>query len=101
MRSLKGFSENISEMFSKTNLKRLQQLVAFLYSFHRAYQGAFQNGHRLVLRPTRHSVANMLRRPKGLTVVKCAQELICESTAVFLRSVAATNVKRATRLKRS
>lgn len=94
-------TENISEMFSKTNLKKLQRLVAFLYSFHGAYQGAFQNGHRLVLRPTRHSVANILRRPRGRAVNKCAQELICESTAVFLKSVAAANVKRAPRLRGS
>jgi hypothetical protein len=78
--------DRVGQLFSKTNISELEQMVTFLGRFHNAWFNTFHNGSRLTLRPARHSVQAMLDRPRGRAVVKPVQE---EMTAATQRALAA------------
>jgi hypothetical protein len=79
-----GEAEKIHDLFSQTNVSKLEQLVTFLVRFHWALQEALTNGSRLVLHRTRHSVNEMLEQPPGRARVKPVQEMtVIESHAVL------------------
>jgi len=81
--------ERVEQLFSKTNINELEQMVTFLGRFHNAWFNAFHNGSRLTPRRARHSVQSMLDSPRGRAVVKPVQE---EMTASAQRALAAISL---------
>lgn len=81
-----GEDEKIEALFSQTNVRKLEQLVAFLVRFHWAVQEALTNGSRLALRKMRHSVNEMLERPPGRAITKPVQELTVIDTHAVLKA---------------
>jgi hypothetical protein len=70
----------ITAMFSKTNIRQLQRMTTYLNHLHDAFWEAFHNGGRLTLRRRRYSIARMLRRPKGKSVIVPIQETVVVQT---------------------
>lgn len=86
-------AEKIHELFSQTNVTKLEQLVTFLVRLHWALQDALANGSRLTLKKARHSVNEILEQLPGHAKAKPVQEMtVIESHAVL--STAAEAVSR-------
>lgn len=81
-------AETVNALFSQTKVDELQRLVTFLSRFHDALRGAFNNGTRLSLCRARHSVHDMLLRPRGRAVVKPVSEETNVDTKNVLDSLA-------------
>jgi AbiU2 len=64
----------ISQLFSKTNIRQLERMATYLLHLHDAFWEAFHNGGRLTLRRRRYSIARILRRPKGRAATAAIQE---------------------------
>lgn len=79
----------IDQLFSQTNIRELEKMTTFLTRLHDAYWEAFHNGRRLAVRPTRHAVGRILRRPRGARAVKSVHEEIVEHTRQVLLSLTA------------
>jgi|HubBroStandDraft_4_1064222.scaffolds.fasta_scaffold01242_7 hypothetical protein len=77
--------DTVGQLFSRTNINELEQMVTFLDRFYRAWFNSFHNGSRLTLGRARHSVQQMLERPRGRSLVKPVQE---EMTAATQRALA-------------
>jgi hypothetical protein len=79
--------ERIDQLFGQTNIRELERMTTFLTRLHDAYWETFHNGRRLAVRPTRHAVGRILKRPKGARVVKPAHEAIVRDTHQVLLSL--------------
>ena len=77
--------DRVAQLFSRTNINELEQMVTFLDRFYHAWFNTFHNGWRLTLRRARHSVQEMLERPGGRSLVKPVHE---EMTAATQRALA-------------
>jgi hypothetical protein len=77
----------IDQLFSQTNIRELEKMTTFLTRLHDAYWEAFHNGRRLAVRPIRHAVGRILRRPRGARAVKRVHEEIVEHTRHVLLSL--------------
>ncbi len=84
-------NEQVTELFSQTNIDDLQRMVSFLYRFHTAVREAYDNGTCLRLSRARRSVHEMLENPRGHALVKPVAEEITESTRRVLGSIALSN----------
>jgi hypothetical protein len=75
----------ITALFSRGTNRELQQLIAFLGTLHEALRELFLNGRKLVLRPTRYSLAEIRRRPKPKFFSnRTVQEVITHEAQAFL-----------------
>ena len=55
--------DEVANLFAKTNIRELQQLLVFLRRLHQAIWQLYFNGRKPVLRPSRFSVQRMLDAP--------------------------------------
>jgi hypothetical protein len=58
----------------------MQRMTTYLGHLHGAFWQALHNGGRLTVRPTRYSIARMLKRPKGSSVFAAIQEEVVSQT---------------------
>jgi hypothetical protein len=77
----------IEQLFGQTNIRELEKMTTFLVRLHDAYWEAFHNGRPLAVRPMRHAVGRILKRPKGARVVTPAHEAIVGDTRRVLLSL--------------
>ena len=54
--------EQVHDLFKRTNLTELEQLIEFLLEVHEAFWQLFTNGRSLTLRPKRYSVPTIVRQ---------------------------------------
>jgi HEPN superfamily AbiU2-like protein len=73
-------SNEITKLFSKTNIRELQRMTTYLGRLHDGVLSAFQDGGRITVGPRRYSVAKMLKHPKGRAAVKAIQEDVVSHT---------------------
>ena len=74
----------VGELFAKTNIKEMQQLLTFLASLHEALWQLFFNGIKPSLRPTRFSAKRMLKQPSVKGRRGSVQERLISETQAFL-----------------
>lgn len=55
--------DEVADLFAKTNIRELQQLLVFLRRLHQALWELYFNGRKPILRPSRYSVQRMLDAP--------------------------------------
>ncbi len=70
----------ITALFSQTNIRELQRMTTYLGRLHDGVWEALNNGGHITVRPRRYSVAKILKRPKGRTVIAAIQERTVEHT---------------------
>lgn len=75
-----------AELFGKTNIRELEQMLVFLRSLYEALWQLFFNGRKPVLRPSRYSVKRMRDLPSPSTGRKTVQERITQEAEEFLMS---------------
>lgn len=76
----------VSELFAKTNLRELRQLLVFLGRLYEALWHLYFNGCKPTLRPARFSVSRMLEQPSpNLKRVELQERLIHETSQFFMR----------------
>jgi AbiU2 len=74
----------VGELFAKTNIREMQQLVVFLGRFHEVLWQLYFNGRKPMLTPTRFSVKRMLEQPSPNAKQRNLQERLVHETQVFL-----------------
>jgi hypothetical protein len=79
---------DIDALFSRTNIRELQKMLAFLGSLYEALWQLFFNGRKPVLRPRRYSVKHMRHNPSPPWQTSAVQERITHEAEQFLRSIA-------------
>lgn len=77
-------TEQVSELFAKTDLRELRKLLVFLKRLHEALWQLYFNGHKPNLRPARHSVQRMLEQPSPNTRNATLQERLTHEVNAFL-----------------
>ncbi len=75
----------VTELFAKTNLRELRQLLVFLGRLHEALWQLYFNGHKPTLRPTRFSVERMLELPTSKVKYGSLQERLVHETKLFVK----------------
>jgi hypothetical protein len=75
----------VTELFAKTNLRELRQLLVFLGRLYEALWQLYFNGHKPTLRPARFSVARMLEQPSPNVKHGKLQERLVHETELFLK----------------
>lgn len=76
----------ISELFAKTNLRELRQLLVFLGRLYEALWQLYFNGHKPTLRPARFSVNRMLEQPSpNVKQGELQERLVHEASQFFKR----------------
>lgn len=75
----------VSELFEKTNLRELRQLLVFLGQLYEALWQMYFNGHKPTLRPARFSVNRMLEQPSPNMKHGKLQERLVHETSQFLK----------------
>lgn len=83
-------SDEIADLFSKTNLSELQKLLVFLRRLHEALWQLYFNGIKPVLRPARFSVRRMLDKPSPHASRATLQERLVHETQSFLLAYSVT-----------
>ena len=78
----------VATLFSKTNVRELERLFAFLGSLHEALWQLLFNGRKPVLRPLRYSVKRMRDFPSPSEHATAVHERIVQETERFLSSAA-------------
>ncbi len=73
----------ISELFAKTNIREMQQLLVFLGRLHETLWQLYFNGNKPTLRPARFSVKRILEQPSPNGKL---QERLVHETQSFLKS---------------
>ncbi|HRL74274.1 MAG TPA: hypothetical protein PK440_08425 [Candidatus Accumulibacter phosphatis] len=76
--------EQVGELFAKTNLKELRQLLVFLGRLYSALWNLYFNGHKPRLRPARYSVQRMLEQPSPNAQHANLQERLVHEAQDFL-----------------
>jgi hypothetical protein len=79
---------DIAALFSRTNIRELQKLLAFLGSLYEALWQLYFNGRKPVLRPRRYSLRNMRHSPSPAWKSRGVQERITHEVEQFLLSIA-------------
>lgn len=77
--------EEVGDLFAKTNLKELQQLLVFLGRLYSALWNLYFNGHKPTLRPARYSVQRMLELPSPNVKQAKLQERLIHEAQDFLK----------------
>lgn len=75
----------VSELFAKTNLRELRQLLVFLGRLYEALWQLYFNGHKPNLRPARFSVNRMLEQPSPNVKDGKLQERLVHETSQFFK----------------
>lgn len=78
-------SEQVNELFNKTNLRELRQLLVFLGRLYEALWQLYFNGHKPTLRPARFSVERMLEQPSPNVGHGKLQERLVNEIELFLK----------------
>ncbi|WP_288107891.1 hypothetical protein [Limnobacter sp.] len=78
--------DEVADLFAKTNIRELQQLLVFLRRLHQALWELYFNGRKPVLRPSRYSVQRMLDAPFPNPSRGTLQERMVNEVKVFLRT---------------
>lgn len=78
-------SAEVSELFAKTNLRELRQLLVFLGRLYEALWQLYQNGHKPLLRPARFSVNRMLEQPSPNVKHGKLQERLAHEISQFFK----------------
>lgn len=73
------------KLFSKTNVRELQNVFKFVNSLHEALWQMLHNGQKLVLRPMRYSVKNIMLNRKPEFETKPVQEMIVGEVQDFFK----------------
>jgi HEPN superfamily AbiU2-like protein len=76
----------VGELFAKTNIREMQQLLVFLGRLHEVLWQLYFNGHKPTLRPARFSVKRMLEQPSPNAKHSVLQERLVHETQSFLKS---------------
>ena len=76
----------VSDLFAKTNIRELQQLLIFLRRLHEALWQMYFNGRKPILRPARFSVQRMLDQPSPNLKRATLQERLVHETRSFLQT---------------
>ena len=74
------------ELFARTNIRELQQLLVFLARLHETLWQLFSNGHKPILRPERYSVQRMLEQASPNVWNAKLQERLIHEAKSFLTS---------------
>lgn len=75
----------VTELFAKTNLRELRQLLVFLGRLYEALWQLYFNGYKPTLRPARFSVERMVECPSPNVKHGKLQERIVHETKLFLK----------------
>lgn len=75
----------VGELFAKTNLQELRQLLVFLGRLHEALWQLYFNGHKPTLRPARFSVNRMLEQPSPSVRSSNLQERLVHEASEFFK----------------
>lgn len=75
----------VTDLFAKTNLRELRQLLVFLGRLYEALWQVYFNGHKPVLRPARFSVYRMLELPSPNVKHGKLQERLVHETRQFFK----------------
>ena len=78
--------DEVADLFAKTNIRELQQLLVFLRRLHEALWQLFFNGREPVLTPSRYSVQRMLDAPYPNPTRRTLQERMVQEVRVFLHA---------------
>jgi hypothetical protein len=78
-------AEQVSQLFARTNLRELRQLLVFLGRLYQALWQLYFNGHKIALRPARFSVRRMLEQPSPNANSGQLQERLVHETKLFLK----------------
>ncbi len=76
--------EEVGELFAKTNLKELRQILVFLARLYSSLWSLYFNGHKPTLRPARYSVKRMLEQPSPNVKHAKLQERLVHEAKDFL-----------------
>jgi hypothetical protein len=76
----------VADLYAKTNIRELQQLLVFLRRLHEALWQLYFNGHKPVLRPARYSVQRMLDQPSPNPQRGVLQERLVHEVRSFLKA---------------
>ena len=75
----------VGELFAKTNLRELRQLLVFLGRLYEALWQLYFNGNKPTLRPARYSVQRILEQPPPNVKRANLQEKLVHETRSFLK----------------
>jgi hypothetical protein len=75
----------VGELFAKTNLRELRQLLVFLGRLYESLWQLYINGHKPTLRPARFSVNRMLEQPSPNVKHGKLQERLVHETSQFFK----------------
>lgn len=78
--------DEIADLYSKTNIRELQQLLVFLRRLHETLWQLYFNGHKPVLRPARFSVKRILDQPSPNPHRAALQERLVQEISFFLKA---------------
>lgn len=76
----------VGELFAKTNLRELRQLLVYLGRLHEALWQLYFNGRKPTLRPARFSVNRMLEQPSPGESGRKLQERLVHETSEFFKN---------------
>jgi hypothetical protein len=78
--------DEVADLFAKTNIRELQQLLVFLRRLHQALWELYFNGRKPVLQPSRFSVQRMLDAPFPNPNRGTLQERLVHEVRTFLHA---------------
>lgn len=78
--------DEVADLFAKTKIRELQQLLIFLRRLHEALWQLYFNGRKPVLRPSRYSVQRMLDKPSPYANRASLQERLVHEVRTFLKA---------------
>lgn len=78
--------DEVADLYSKTNIRELQQLLVFLRRLHETLWQLYFNGHKPVLRPARFSVQRILDQPSPNPRHAALQERLVHEVRSFLKA---------------
>jgi hypothetical protein len=76
----------VADLYAKTNIRELQQLLVFLRRLHETLWQLYFNGHKPVLRPARFSVQRILDQPSPNPKRAALQERLVHEVRSFLKA---------------
>lgn len=78
-------SADVQKLFSKTNIRELQQVFVFANALYEALWELFHNGRKPRLRTMRHSIKNIMKNRKPEWQSQSVQEITIGQTQDFFR----------------
>ena len=76
----------VADLYAKTNIRELQQLLVFLRRLHETLWQLYFNGHKPVLRPARYAVQRILDQPSPNPQRAALQERLVHEVRSFLKA---------------